>query len=630
MVGIGQAENLYNGLLFCRENLGCTTALIDYGRSRDAKFKTDDQGMPVEVIRNKDVLIKWFELYKQLKFPCKTPFIHMTAAPNRVEQYRQGPFKIYTKEYEKAFKLQMAFALDIAKKHGNCTGLIADLGGEMGHGNNFPKQEVMDAAIEVFKQVARFPGYIPSYRCNCSETTRQFYPYLPIQGVRGPGSWPVSDQLSNYGKSKHLYTYSVSGRFANGLHSWAHGAKGNLREFLVFKHQIEYNDFLACCGYCGGTYHFEAMPAPNGELLPTVRSDAFRSAVIDRQYLRMLENAMEKSQNSKAKEKASAFISILRNRAYAWKEESNTWMLANNPWPGIRLDLMREIVVMLCDELKSGKNTLPRFTAMPQPEAQPIPPEPKLADIMKDFEAMQKFPYRHWRNIRTGQSWEKQGLSYDGCAWYRKKIRIPDSWDKPVLRIGAADEQAWVFCNGKYLGHHDGWNQAFQMELDNVSGGQEAEIAVMVYDSMNMGGIWRSVTLHKDMQSAQNGHAGINEDADWKIALKPEGQNLNIFEFTEGPLVPENSDLAEVRIMLIPEDYAKLQNLAESKAQIVIRNLQGKDLFRENLGTVSPYAAGKYVISLKGIQESVCDAVLIVAGKEFARFRFYRIPFWKP
>ena len=37
--------------------------------------------------------------------------------------------------------------------------------------------------------------------------------------------------------------------------------------------------------------------------------------------------------------------------------------------------------------------------------------------------------------------------------------------------------------------------QAFRMELDNVSGGQEAEIAVMVYDSMNMGGIWRPVWL---------------------------------------------------------------------------------------------------------------------------------------
>jgi len=449
--------------------------------------------------------------------------------------------------------------------------------------------------------------------------------------VRGPGSWPVSDRQSDYGKNKHLYTYSIEGRFRNGLHSWAHGAKGNLREWLVFHHQIEYNDFLTCCGYCGGTFHFEAMPAPGGKFLPTVRSDAFRASVIDRQYLRMLENAVKKSGNVPAKANAEAFLSILRNRALAWKEAAGIdWMSANNPWPGIRLDLMREIIVMLCDELKSGKNTLPRFTAMPLPEAQPIPPEPKLAAVMEDFKAVQEFPYRHWRDIRTGDGWERQGLPYDGCAWYRKKIRIPDGWDKPVLRIGAADEQAWVFCNGKYLGHHDGWNQAFRMELDNVSGGQEAEIAVMVYDSMNMGGIWRPVTLHKNSEDAEKNRNGINQDSGWKIALQPFGRKLDVFELVDGPLVPADAGLAEAQVMLVPQNYAGLKVLSEAESQLVIRNLQGKELYRKNLGKITPYDTKKFVIPLKNIQDNVCDAVLITAGNEFARFRFYRIPRWQP
>ena len=118
-------------------------------------------------------------------------------------------------------------------------------------------------------------------------------------------------------------------------------------------------------------FHFESMPAPDGKFLPTIRSDAFRASVIDRQYLRMLENAVKSSGNAPVKANAEAFLSIRRNSAYSWKDPGTgmIWMSANNPWPGIRLDLMREIIVMLCDELKSGKGVLPQFTPMPMPAA---------------------------------------------------------------------------------------------------------------------------------------------------------------------------------------------------------------------------------------------------------------------
>lgn len=631
MFGVnGRGKPLFDAFTFCKEQLGCNTVAYMQGWPYNTKFKTDANGFPVDVIRDREAIREWYEIYKKAGFTVKTPVISLMSAQSHMDKYRQGPFKIYTKEYEAALKLHYELFRDYAIQYGNCTGIIADLGGEMGHGSVFPKQEVMDAAIEVFKQVSRIPNVYASYRCNCSETTKQFYPHLQIQGIRGPGSWPVSDKQSNYGKNKHLYTYSIEGRFANGVHSWAHGAKGNMREWLVFKHEIEYNDFLGCCGYCGGTFHFEAMPAPNGELLPTIRSDAFRASVIDRQYLRMLENTIKNSRNVQAKANAKAFLSLLRNRADAWEPDRNVWMACNNPWPGIRLDLMREIIVMLCDELKSDKSVLPQFTPMPLSVARSIPPEPKLEDIISDQKVMQKFPYQHWRNIRTGECWERQGLPYDGCAWYRKKMRIPAGWDKPVLRIGAADEQAWVFCNGKYLGHHNGWNEPFQMILDNAEGGREAEIAVMVYDSMDMGGIWRSVTLHKNSEDAENNRGGINQDNDWKIALKPFGRKLDLFELVEGPLVPEDSSQVEAQVMFVPENYTELKELSEKESQLVIRNLQGKELYRKNLGKITPYETKKFVISLQGIQDNVCDAALITAGRELAHFRFYRIHRWQP
>jgi len=633
MLGINSAgEELYNAMVFSKEELGCNTAVFMFGWPRHSKFKTDKDGSPVEWIRDRDQLRKWFEYYKKAGFPVKTPFVSLMSAPSRLEHYRQGPFRLHTKNYEKAAVLQYALLRDMAVQYGGCTGIVADLGGEMGHGTNFPKQEVMDAAKEVFRIVGNIPGVKASYRCNCSETTRQFYDHLQIQGVRDPGSWPVSDRQSNFGKNKHIYTYSVEGRFRNGLHSWAHGARGNLREWLVFKHQVEYNEFLSCCGYCGGTFHFEAMPAPGGKLLPTVRSDAFRASVIDRQYLRMLENAVRSSGHAAAKASAEAFLSILRNRALSWKEPGGgiIWMAANNPWPGIRLDLMREAIVLLCGELKTGRKVLPEFSPLPLPAGQGIPAEPENEAVMKDFAAMQKFPYKHWRDIRTGDGWEKQGLPYDGCAWYRKKLRIPADWDNPVLRIGAADEQAWVFCNGKFLGHHNGWNSAFSMELSGVRGGTEAEIAVMVYDSMNMGGIWRSVTLHKNAGDAGKNRNGIDLNAGWKIALRPFGRKLDTFELVDGPLVPDDAQQTEAQVLLVPDDFARLQDLAESESQVVICDLKGKELYRQNLGKITPYDMKKFVLPLQGIREKVCDAVLLTAGRESARFRFYRIPRWQP
>ena len=626
-----RGKAMLNGLKFCKEDLGCTTVPFMRGWPYQTKFKTDANGFPVEVIVDRAEIKAWYEAYKAAGFPVKTPVLTLQSASSRIEKYRQGPFKIYTKEYEAALKLQYELYRDYAIKYGGATGIVADLGGEMGYGSVFPKQEVMDAAIEVFKQVSRIPNVQASYRCNCSETTKQFYPYLQIQGVRDPGSWPVSDRQSNYGKNKHLYTYSIGGRVYNGLHSWAHGARGSLREFLYFGHQIEYNDFLTCCGYCGGTFHLNAMKAPGDKFLPTMRSDGFRESVIDRQYLRLLENEVKRSRNAAAKKKAENFMTILRNRADAHIQPQGVpWLHGNNVWPGIRLDMMREAIVQLCEELRTGKAVLPEFTAMERKIKRGIPPEPSLDVVTKAPESRKGFKFAHWRSIRTGECWEKQGLPYDGCAWYRKNIRIPKGWQTPVLRIGSADEVAWVFCNGKYLGTHREWNEPFQFALDNAEPGSTTEIAIMVYDSMNMGGIWRSVTLHRNMQDAQNNRNGVNLDADWKIALKPFGRKLDLFEFSEGPLVPADTEKAEVKIMLIPQDNAGLEKLKAAESAVEIRDLKGNVLSRCELGKVHPYDTRKYVVNLKGITEKVCDAVLVTGGSEFARFRFYRIDFWKP
>ena len=620
---------------FCREYLGCNTISMMCTWTRFTQFRKDANGRPESIIRvggkTPEDIKTWAENYKKAGFPVKTPFVSFQSATADLTQYVQGPYKLHTPEYNKGLKMSYELFRDILIKHGGCTGIIADLGGEMGHDTKIPKQSLLDAAKEVFKQVSAIPNVKASYRCNCYATVEQFNPYLQVQGVRGARSWEVADKLTDFGKKKFIYTYSVGGRFMNGVHSWAHGAKGNLREWLVFKHQIEYNDFLTCCGICGGTIHFESMPAPGNQYVPTIRSDAFRAAVIDRQYIRMLEDAMKKSSNRDARENAQAFLNLLRARSFEYTPSGGRiWQSANNLWPGIRLDLMREIIVQLCDELNNGPATLPRFAYSKKRQVSRIPAQPDDAAIRKAEQSRAEFQDSHWCDIRTGASWEKQGFPYDGGAWYRKEIAVPAGWTAPVLRIGAADEQAWVFCNGRFITYHNGWDQAFTAALTNAEPGGKAKIAIYVFDFVNMGGIWRSVSLHKNEQDAQKGINGINCDAGWKFALDPGKRNLNVFEIADGPFISAAAKKAVVRVMLIPENDLKLRALVKAEALIELRSRAGRILRRMKAGKILPYTPSEYRIDLTGIQEKECSAVLMTEGKEFARTDFYRVDLWNP
>lgn len=633
MLGVnGSGENLYKAMMFCRDHLGCNTVSMMCSWPNGSRFKTDSGGMPVEVVRvggrTPQNLKDWFDNYKKAGFPVKTPFVSLQSMAHS-EPYSQGPFKPFTPGYEKALELSYALIRDAAKKYGGCDGIIADLGGEMGYGTRIPKQKTMDDAIRLFQLVSKIPDVKASYRCNCYATTEQFYPYLQIQGVRDPLSWPVSDRQSDFGKKKHLYTYSIEGRFMNGFHSWAHGARGNLREWLVFNHSVEYNDFI-CCGYCGGTFHFEAMPAPDGAFLPTIRSEAFRASVVDRQYLRLLENAISSSPYPEIRKNAETFLGILRNRVFSYEPiQGIAFQSANNPWPGLRLDVVREIIAESVRELRTGKRRLPEFSLSTSRVVNPPPAEPSGTFSECPPEARPDYDDSFWAAIRTGASWEAQGISYDGAAWYRKKVRIPQDWVKPVLRIGAADEQAWVFCNGKYLGHHNGWNTPFFMVLDNAAPGTAAVIAVQVYDSANMGGIWQTVSLHKNLADAEHNRNGIVLDGDWKIALRPGDRNLNVFEFVDGPFLPEGSlSVAEVRV--VPKSDEESRVVGRFESEIEVRDASGKKLYSENIGRLQAYIPNRVLLNTRNYPPGRYNAILKTSGRIFAEFPFYVIPAFTP
>jgi len=361
------------GMEFCKNELGATSFLIANTRPQWLRFEYDKDGHPVALKGNVDypdplaVWDKAFADFKEVGFDCPYPmFALMGVGYNEAQPFDNGRIKAlgFGPDYRAAIRLTYGKIKELAQKHG-LPNVIFDMGGEMGHEAKKPADFTVQNAIALYKAIhEEVPGSMLSYRCNCFTTVDEFFPYLEVQGVRGKTSWLHADKITDCGRNKWIYSYSTENRFNNGIRSWAHGARGNFREWLTWDHVENFNDFL-CQGSCGGTAHFETIPGPDGKLVPTLRSEAFRASVFDRKFLRLLENAM-KSPMAKADEKAKAesFRQLVRRIVYDHaSDEGSGWSYGthrndgNNPWPGLRLDLMRDLCEQFAAALETGKTS---------------------------------------------------------------------------------------------------------------------------------------------------------------------------------------------------------------------------------------------------------------------------------
>ncbi|MCX6150735.1 MAG: beta galactosidase jelly roll domain-containing protein [Ignavibacteriales bacterium] len=114
---------------------------------------------------------------------------------------------------------------------------------------------------------------------------------------------------------------------------------------------------------------------------------------------------------------------------------------------------------------------------------------------------------KEWSQIFVPANWESQGYeNYDGFAWYRKKITLPENLKnkKLVLMLGKIDDLDEVFINGKMIGS----TGRMQVQENKISVDQEYQkfrgyyipenllktgdniIAVRVYDGWIDGGIY--------------------------------------------------------------------------------------------------------------------------------------------
>ena len=366
---INCAPRLEN-LRFCRDELGCTTAHRLFSQMRYAKFEKDAAGniTSFSMAGGPAEYDKWFKLIREADFPLREPYMAITAIDHRGPE-AIGPYKPFTPEWRQGVKTAFGALIEAGRTNG-FERLMFDLGGEIGWYDNVPPQSAYDDALKFFDVLEEeFPGIALSFECNCWASVSNFFPRLSLAGVRCFKSWVYSDRLSDRGKKVNLYTYSVDGRYLNGLHSWAHGAKGNMREWVCWTHEIPYND-LFCNGACGCGWHSAATPAPNGDYVPTLRSEAWRAAVTDRRYIRLLERAIAAAPRGAERTNAETFLKALAKASYDAQTNKSYEVFhdvfrsdGNYPHFGADMDVVRGICHRFAASLAKGEQSfLPDFT----------------------------------------------------------------------------------------------------------------------------------------------------------------------------------------------------------------------------------------------------------------------------
>jgi beta-galactosidase/beta-glucuronidase len=105
--------------------------------------------------------------------------------------------------------------------------------------------------------------------------------------------------------------------------------------------------------------------------------------------------------------------------------------------------------------------------------------------------------------VKATMDWQSQGHSYQGTAWYRKKMNIAqkEQGKKYLLFFGAVDGDAAVFVNGEKVGEHllgpgyANYDKEFMIDITQVLKSGDNTIVVKVTKDFAIGGITKGVSL---------------------------------------------------------------------------------------------------------------------------------------
>ncbi len=177
-----------------------------------------------------------------------------------------------------------------------------------------------------------------------------------------------------------------------------------------------------------------------------------------------------------------------------------------------------------------------------------------------------------WRTIRVPGFWESAGgklKRYDGFAWYRCFVKIPESWGKQplTLSLGRVDDCDETYFNGIRVGatgemppNYDGASgsrRTYAIDAKHVRRGGYNLIAVRVYDKSGGGGIL-------DGPIALTGKAGrIQLRGNWQFRT---GDDVRWAKWPTEPDSAEARQLAEDYQQSTPNAAGKPETLFQGQA----------------------------------------------------------------
>jgi beta-galactosidase/beta-glucuronidase len=109
------------------------------------------------------------------------------------------------------------------------------------------------------------------------------------------------------------------------------------------------------------------------------------------------------------------------------------------------------------------------------------------------------FADRAWKTIPTTTPFyvhghrDEQGYPYLGALWYRLEVEVPAKakGKKVFLYAPAVESEAWVWVNGKFIGHreyHEAYERPNPIDMDVTAAlkpGEKNSVVVRVHTSLN-------------------------------------------------------------------------------------------------------------------------------------------------
>lgn len=140
----------------------------------------------------------------------------------------------------------------------------------------------------------------------------------------------------------------------------------------------------------------------------------------------------------------------------------------------------------------------------------------KPGDLKESVSQASNTDTKAWANIHVPANWYLEGHDISGVAWYSKTFTLPNevAHKHITLNFSGVDYTAEVWLNGKYIGFHEGYFQAFSFDVTKaIVFGKENQLMVKVNSPLEK--MVEDWSLHKQYIKGIFGHHDTRPGGAW-------------------------------------------------------------------------------------------------------------------